>query len=140
MNIQSYLEKQFSESTIPYYVKDENGVYKDINQALLLDCKKEIFSEIVGHKDIDLWDGQASSFHINDQKIILRKNSSLYIEDILFENRKRFYLSFKSPLLSSTGKVIGICGISFPIYYLVPDELSESIEQLQYFTLNNDIY
>lgn len=142
MNLQSYIEKNFADSDISYYVKEKNGNYCDVNQPFLLEYKMASPREIIGRKDIDLWNGHAPLFHINDQKVILSKTSGNYIEDILFENRKRFYMSCKSPLYSHSGKVIGVYGVSFllngekPFF---PEKLVELTQLLQYANSSNEV-
>lgn len=145
MNLQSILEKNFADSTASYYVKEKNGNYAEVNQAFLDHYKLKSSKDIIGQKDIDLWNGQAPLFHINDQKVMLSQKSGVYIEDILFEKTKRFYLSCKSPLYSQVGESIGIYGVSFHLNSEqlnnshFPEKLLELTQLLQYTNFSNEV-
>lgn len=148
MILQYKLRKKFFDSSISFYTKDKQGKYLEVNQAFLTqpyveNYKGRVWNEIVGRKDLDLWQGNAPWFHINDQKVILRQQSGSYIEDIIDQNKKYYYMSFKNPLLSRTGKVIGICGISLLLNSnraiedkQLSDDLIEIVQHLQYTRFN----
>lgn len=113
MNLQKYIETTFLDSAISYYEKAKNGKYTNINRAFLHEFRLTSSNEVIGQNDIELWNGQAPSFHINDQKVMLSKKPNIYIEDMIFNHTKQLYLSCKSPLYSRMGKIIGVFGVSF---------------------------
>lgn len=137
MILQQHIEKLFYDSDVSYYVKEKSGNYADVNQAFLHEYGDISHNDVIGQKDIDLWHGKAPLFHINDQRIILNKQSGVFIEDIIYENKKRFYMSCKSYTYSRTGKVTGIFGVSFPLITnqtLNSNHFSEKlIESIQLF-------
>lgn len=113
-------ESLFKNPLVSTYWKDKDGSYKKIN-ANFLTGYDSVFQEqdIIGRKDIDLWDGHAPSFHVNDQRVIYHEKKEVFIEDHFFGGRKRFYMSCKSPWYAQSGKLLGIAGASF---LLNPDD------------------
>jgi len=74
-------------------------------------------SEILGKKDEELpWHTFAARLHEIDQQVMLN-NEVLEIEETptLFNKQERIFLSTKTPLFNSQGKVIGLIGASLDI-------------------------
>lgn len=140
------LEKFFDIPSVAYYQKDKEGEYTLVNQGFLKEYSKFTEHDIIGSKDIDLWGGNAPLFNINDQKVKFYEKNEIFIEEHLYENQKRFYLSFKNPWYSRAGTLLGISGVSILLNAeeqitnaQYSEELNHFLETLQltYYKKNN---
>lgn len=100
------------------YWKDKSGKYLGCN---FLQAKSLGFTspdEIVGKTDFELpWYEQAAALRETDKKVMRTRQEYTVEEEVSLPNSdiKHYFLSKKSALLSSNGKVKGIIGISFDI-------------------------
>ena len=111
-NVESILEI----TTANAYWKDKTGRYLGVNDVFVNVSGVTTYQDVVGKKDRDLiWDKQAPIIETNDQAIIHSGVSKTFIESALCSNDKKikFFLSHKTPLKTSSGKIIGTFGLSF---------------------------
>ena len=99
------------------YWKDKNGKYLGCN---LLQAKNLGFSspdEMIGKTDFELpWFKEAAALQKADQQVMKTKKDLTFEEEVVLPNsQKAIFLSKKAPLLTSSGNIKGIIGISFDI-------------------------
>lgn len=115
--IHGHLEHVFSNTSASVYWKDRDSKYLGINDLFLKRADLTSFNDIIGNTDRDLCWGEQEALLMqhNDKNIILSGNPNTYVEPgKCYKDKKiRYFLSYKKPLLSHTGKVIGVFGVSY---------------------------
>ena len=111
--IESFLEATSANA----YWKDREGRYLGCNSLMLSFNNIKSDQCLIGKTDQDLWwRDQAPSMMKNDREVALRDKANTFIEVTQAESpivpALRF-LSYKTPLRTQTGKIIGIFGASF---------------------------
>lgn len=98
------------------FVKDLNFHYKACNRAFeeFLDKSK---NEIIGKNDYDILDKDiADFFREHDIRVLAEKKAKSNFEWVTYPDGKHVYLlTVKSPLINSSGKIVGIVGNSIDI-------------------------
>ena len=109
------------------YIKDPDGKFIFANGQFCRIFGKEL-DQVLGKGDYDLFpEGIADSFRKNDLHVQLTRSHSENEEIAVHsDGTQHTYLSLKFPLDDSTGKFMGVCGISTDItqYRLLERELS----------------
>lgn len=106
------------------YWKDLRGKYLDANNWQVKRSGAQTHQHLMGVTDQDLvWKESAPILMKNDREIIFNKQATILIEKVnILGSKQANYLSYKSPLLSRKGKIIGIFGLS----YLVGNQANNS--------------
>lgn len=121
-------------STDSIFVKDRDGTYLLVNQALATMLGRTA-SEIVGMRDVDLFeDESAIRFRADDQRIMEGKVTETYEEAVGLPGSSHTYLTTKGPLIID-GNVEGVFGMARDISdrKRVENALLESETQLRLF-------
>ncbi len=97
------------------YAKDLNGRYLFINRR-----HEQVFGrtneETVGKSDDELFPGRkVAVYRAHDREVLSTLKAIEYEETAVQEGRLHTYLSVKFPLLDSSGRPFGVCGISTDI-------------------------
>lgn len=118
----NHLENLFELTSANVYSKDIKGCYLSSNQTMLEVNNIPSEQDILGATDYDLtWKEQAPVLIQNDQEVIQTNKAKTYIEPVWLNGKLlQCYISHKTPLRTSLGKVIGVFGLSF----LLEDENS----------------
>lgn len=98
-----------------FFVKDDKGRYVAVNDTLVERCGRESKEEILGKRADEVYPAPlGEEFFAQDEEIIrtgegIRDRMELH----LYPGGKRGWcLTFKEPVRSKDGKVVGICGIT----------------------------
>ena len=123
---------------IHVYLKDIRGMYRECNLAQAKSFGVNKGNDVIGHKDIDYLNKKEShTLRMNDIKVISHETPDIFIEHATFSALppSAAVLSYKIPARSRLGKVIGLFGISFPLF------LEETTSKKLFFheVLFNDI-
>jgi PAS domain S-box-containing protein len=129
LNIRSYLENIISCLPGLVFWKDQNGIYLGCNDGMMKWRGAKVKSEIVGKSDYEIFtEKEAILLRENDRKIMQRKEIISVEETVVMANNQTItYLTNKVPLLSASGKAIGILGISLDITDKITAEKSLSV-------------
>lgn len=117
------------------YWQDNNNVFLGCNKAQAKSAGLKSTQDIVGKTNYDMpWREQADALNkINYE--VMRTGKEYSVEEIavLSDGKKSFFLSKKVPLVDSSGKTVGIMGISFDITERkeIEAELKRSKEQAE---------
>lgn len=103
---------QNASSDIYLYAKNSLGQYLETNQAFLMMNEMNSLTEIVGKTDFDLWQKTAVLLKKNDDEVFSTGHAKIVIESITTKNKTQQFLSYKIPLRSRLGKIIGVFGQS----------------------------
>jgi DNA-binding CsgD family transcriptional regulator len=110
------MERFLETTSAAAYWKDKKGHYLGSNQLMLLANNFKSEKDLLDNTDLDLWyQDQALIMMNNDQEISKRDKAKIYIESCHSHrtNHPVNYLSYKVPLRSGNGTIIGIFGLSF---------------------------
>lgn len=141
----------FENMGVQLYSKDRNGRYLACNEEMLCIAGLTRCIDIVGHNDFDfIWSEEAALMIENDQKIISKDKSMLFIEPSIRFNGcnyiKTHLLSYKRPLRTHNKRIIGISGLSFilnehEIPLNIPDKHASlvNIESYDKFTFYSNL-
>ncbi|MBE9010277.1 PAS domain-containing protein [Pseudanabaenaceae cyanobacterium LEGE 13415] len=95
----------------PIFVKDRSGRLVFANPATL-DALGKTASEVIGHRDDEIFPELAETIVVTDQRI-METGEPETIEEVIHGNRT--YLSVKVPYRDETGAVIGLVGVASDI-------------------------
>lgn len=95
------------------YHKDNRGCYVEVNDDARLAAGMASAHDMIGLKDKDLpWHNLASFYSENEKRVFETKKTHIFYEPCLLAGKPQTYRATKSPILSKTGKIIGINGVS----------------------------
>lgn len=98
------------------YWLDSNNTYLGCNEQQAKNAGLKSASEIIGKRNKDLiWKDQADIVDSINNEVMLSGKSKEYEEYAENIDGKRYFLSKKVPLKDSTGKAIGLVGVSFDV-------------------------
>jgi|GEM_PF-4079678 len=97
------------------YWKDAEGHYLGCNKYMLDICNIGSRKMVLGKTDYDLpWSRQATEFKKNDQDA-MRKGYAEVEESTVFKQKKRTFITTKTPLYNEAEEIQGIVGVSMDI-------------------------
>lgn len=97
-----------------FFVKDDQGRFIFMNQALLQALGMKTSADITGKTDFDLFDADLAERYRDEDRLVMKSNSMLKDQVWLVPNRDgtlHWYLSSKAPIHDRDGAVIGIAGV-----------------------------
>jgi DNA-binding CsgD family transcriptional regulator len=110
-----HLDRILQNIAVSVYMKDKDGRYLDINQEFVDSTGLNSTNDIVGKTDLQLpWASDGSVLmQQNDLQTISDGASKVFHEyaDCVY-GKNQLYISYKTPLKSHTGKIIGVFGVS----------------------------
>ncbi|MCP4492528.1 MAG: PAS domain-containing protein [Gammaproteobacteria bacterium] len=110
------------------YWKNRQGVYKWCNKYVAAMAGLTSIDEVIGKTDGELpWFEYAEELAEIDKRIIMNnKIEELEETPVLHDNKKRVFLTRKSPLINKEKKAVGIFGVSIDITKQKEGELAKS--------------
>lgn len=97
------------------FIKDVEGRYAYINRHYRESLGRDE-DEIIGHTDMDLWpEAAARRFRKDDSQVLESNKGVRLIETVAKEDGVLEYLTFKFPILDSSGRSKSIGGVSIDI-------------------------
>jgi len=98
------------------YSKDTHGAYVAANPEFIAFTHLNHIDELLGKTDQDLpWAYNATDIMSNDARVIATGLSQVFIEEAVIKGKQHLRRCFKSPLLGSGGKIMGVAGMSVPV-------------------------
>jgi two-component system NtrC family sensor kinase len=104
----------------PAWLKDKDLKFIAVNRALL-QVSNSREEDLIGKNESDILPGDAGLRFLEDDRKVLQSGESLTVEDYLGESI--WMKTTKTPLLDSSGKVIGLTGICLNISQRKLDEI-----------------
>ncbi|MDR3478364.1 MAG: LuxR C-terminal-related transcriptional regulator [Gammaproteobacteria bacterium] len=93
--------------------KDLKSKYIASNNRLAIDVGLTKSSDVIGYYDQDFWPNCAAQAKENDLKVLKNNQHTIFFESgNLKDGRKVDAVSYKTPWLSQSGKIIGIQALS----------------------------
>jgi DNA-binding CsgD family transcriptional regulator len=116
-SIQGHLEHILANTSASAYWKDKDGNYLGVNEVFIRTADLSSHDDVIGSTDLDLIWGEKEALLMqqNDRMIFSSEKSGTTIESATsYQDRKlRYFLNYKTPLLSYTGKPIGVFGVCY---------------------------
>ena len=98
------------------FSKDMRGVYLNVNPGFIFEAGISNADDALGKNDKALpWGAYSDIFRTSDMRVIDSEKSHMFLEHFIVKGVPRLHRSFKSPLLGTSGKIIGVTGLSVPI-------------------------
>ncbi len=111
------IPSNFQNQGVHFYCKDKKGKYLNCGAEMAYGAGLNKIEDLIGLTDFDfIWSEDATDFRENDQKVISKEISAIFLENSAIFNgadyTKTQLLSYKKPLYACSKKIIGIMGIS----------------------------
>lgn len=103
---------------VPYliWLKDANSRFVAVNGAFLKTTGRTSMDEVLGMTDFDLWPQElAEKYRADDIEVMNSCQQKMIVERSLDNGELRWVETFKTPILDSTGNLIGTTGFAHDI-------------------------
>jgi DNA-binding CsgD family transcriptional regulator len=120
-----------------FYMKDKGGKYIGVNHFLIKDTGHTSENDLLGISDYDLCKNP-TAIHLthNDHLVMKSEQPTTFVEPITFLNERNITsISYKSPLRSREGDVLGVIGLSIVHYQ---DTVSSQLKKINYLMTHQD--
>ena len=121
--LHAHIDGLISSTKASAYWKDNNSQYLGANNSFINFSGLTTQRDLPGATDQDLvWKSLAGALINNDKHVIENRQTCLFVEQCKIAGTRHSSqsisidcMSYKSPLLNRTGKVIGLFGLSYPL-------------------------
>lgn len=116
------------------WLKDRVGRFLAVNHSFVLSCGKKRSDEVVARTDLDIWPLELAEKYRRDDQLVMEKAASYTVEELVYDRGElRWFETFKAPVLSSQGVVIGTTGYARDITErkLAENALQKAHDQLE---------
>jgi len=108
---ESYLRAIIENQPGLVWLKDTNSRFLAVNHEFAKACGRSRPEEMIGLNDLDIWPQDlACRYRADDSRVMQAGKSSSFEEPLQIENQRRWFETFKSPVLDANGQAIGITG------------------------------
>jgi PAS domain S-box-containing protein len=95
------------------WLKDREGHFLAVNRAFSDACGQPSPESVVGKTDLDVWPRElAEAYRADDAAVIMSAVQKAVEEEIADINGSRWFETYKSPVFSPDGVIIGTTGVS----------------------------
>jgi diguanylate cyclase (GGDEF)-like protein/PAS domain S-box-containing protein len=120
---------------IPYlaWFKDADGRFVSVNEPYIRSTGLASAEEIVGKTDFDLWPHELADKYVRDDLEVMSERKQRLVEErSLDQGEERWVETFKTPIISERGEVLGTTGLARDITSRKRTEESLQIAGLVY--------
>ncbi|WP_425398171.1 helix-turn-helix domain-containing protein [Aeoliella sp.] len=114
-----------------FYAKDRQGRFMRVNHLFLENHGLDDESQAIGKTDLDFHPPLMAKAYMDEDQRVMKSGKTLpgQVWPVLHRRRwPRWYVSTKTPLFDTSGKVIGIAGAMYRIE--APDDQAEFFQEL----------
>jgi two-component system, cell cycle sensor histidine kinase and response regulator CckA len=98
------------------WLKDAEGRFLSVNQAFVRSCGRQRHEEIVGKTDLDIWPRELAEKYRRDDEEVMRQHTSVAVEELIFDQgAAKWFQTFKTPVFTTDGQVLGTCGFALDV-------------------------
>ncbi|MCU0858672.1 MAG: PAS domain S-box protein [Pontiellaceae bacterium] len=98
------------------WLKDRESRCLAANYAFIRACGRQKIQEIVGLFDRDIWPVELADKYVRDDQMVMEKKTPMVVEELMTgHDGDRWVETFKSPVFSASGEVIGTTGFAHDI-------------------------
>ncbi len=113
---ESYLTAIIENQPGLLWLKDTESRFLSVNRAFARSCDSQRPEEIVGKTDLDIWPPELAEKYRNDDKEVMAKQTSIIVEERIFDQGVlKWFQTFKTPVLSADGQILGTCGFALDV-------------------------
>jgi PAS domain S-box-containing protein len=113
---ESYLTAIIENQPGLLWLKDTEGHFLSVNQAFAKSCGKNNPDEVVSKTDLDIWPRELAEKYIKDDSEVTKRQQPIAVEEIVKDQGiEKWFQTFKTPVFSPNGLVIGTCGFSLDV-------------------------
>jgi len=98
------------------WLKDSHGHFLSVNHAFAKACGRANSALVLGLTDFDVWPKELAQLYQADDLNVMRSLKSIAVEELVeVAGERRWFETFKTPVLDEKGAPIGITGYSYDI-------------------------
>ncbi|MEN6436995.1 MAG: transporter substrate-binding domain-containing protein [Syntrophobacter sp.] len=113
---ESYLTAIIENQPGLLWLKDTDGRFLSVNHAFARSCGRQKPEEVAGKTDLDIWPRELAERYLADDGVVMSKRLPIAIEEpILDQGMTKWFHTFKTPVFTPDGKVLGTCGFAFDV-------------------------
>lgn len=125
---ESYLRATLDNFPFLIWLKDQHSHFLTVNQVFASAAGRRTPDEIVGLSDFDIWPAELAAAYQADDLEVMRSGSEKSVEEELVTNGERRWIeTYKHPVFSASGEVIGTVGFARDI--TEKHQLAEALAQ-----------
>lgn len=98
------------------WLKDTQSRYLAVNHFLVRASGRQSASEIIGRTDHEIWPADLADQYVRDDRMVMAQKRTVVLEERMCDSSGlRWVESFKAPVISSSGEVLGTTGFAHVI-------------------------
>ena len=110
---QSYLSAIVGNQPGLIWLKDADSRFLSVNAAFAQSCGLDDPALLVGKSDLDVWPRELALQYIADDARVMASGTSCMVEEFIFDHGERkWFETFKTPIIDKQGKILGTTGYS----------------------------
>lgn len=110
---EAYLRAMLDNFPFLVWLKDVEGRFLAVNQALAHSCGRANASDMVGLTDFDIGPIDLAQRYVDDDRTVMATRQQKNVEEPIFsQGATRWFETFKTPVLDKRGKVLGTTGFA----------------------------
>jgi PAS domain S-box-containing protein len=108
---EAYLSSIIENQSGLIWLKDTESRFLTVNQVFATACGCQRPADVEGKTDFDVWPAElAEKYHRDDQDVMEKRRAVVIEESICDKGEIRWFETYKAPVFSAQGKVIGTTG------------------------------
>jgi PAS domain S-box-containing protein len=110
---ESYLTAIIENQPGLVWLKDRESRFLATNEAFARSCGKQSSADVLGRTDLDVWPRELAEKYREDDARVIREKQPLHIEEMISDHdEKKWFETFKMPIMDAAGEVIGTTGFA----------------------------
>jgi|GEM_PF-1667517 len=95
------------------WLKDTESRFLAVNEAFATACGRRVPAEVAGKTDMDVWPDELAEKYRRDDRAVMENREHVMIEEqVCDRGEMRWFETFKTPVFSVSGEVVGTTGYS----------------------------
>lgn len=113
---ESYLTAIIENQPGLLWLKDTGGRFLSVNHAFVQSCGRQGQEDLIGKTDLDIWPRElAEKYRADDSAVMARQAPIVVEEPISDQGVLKWFQTFKTPVFTKEGQVLGTCGFAHDI-------------------------
>jgi PAS domain S-box-containing protein len=113
---ESYLMALIENQPGLLWLKDTESRFLSVNQAFVRSCGRKRSEEVVGKTDLDIWPRELAEKYRQDDQEVMTRRTPIAVEERIFDQEvARWFQTFKTPVITADGQVLGTCGFALDV-------------------------
>jgi PAS domain S-box-containing protein len=113
---ESYLTAIIENQPGLLWLKDTEGRFLSVNHAFVRSCGRQRLEEVVGKTDLDIWPRELAEKYRGDDREVMTRGTPIAVEERIFDQGVvKWFQTFKTPVFTTDGLVLGTCGFALDV-------------------------